>query len=185
MKNFRGRPLASVTACSLVLSPPFVLPIRRPRWSSASLFRPQARSRTVRLQVGRVDHDGLVLGALGGQPIHHPGKDPYIVPPIPSVVERLRRPILTRRIASAQPITIDEDYPTQNAPIVHPWLAMAPWDERLQTLHLLVGQPEYVAQHHPRQFRSMNHAGWAASSRLMRPDPKAMSAPCGSATSAP
>ena len=44
------------------------LPIRRPRSSSGPLFHPQARSRAMRFQVGRVDHVDLLLAALGGQP---------------------------------------------------------------------------------------------------------------------
>ncbi|WP_233517127.1 hypothetical protein, partial [Pseudotabrizicola alkalilacus] len=42
----------------------------------------------------------------------------------------------------------------------------------LQPLHLVVRQPEKIAHHHPRQFGSLNHAGRAASSRLMGPDPR-------------
>lgn len=65
----------------------------------------------MRFQEGRVDHDGLLLGAFRGQPLHHPGENPHVTPPLPSVVKRLRRAILTRRIAPPQPIAIDEDYP--------------------------------------------------------------------------
>ncbi len=84
----------------------------------------------MRLKIGRVDHDGLLLGALGGQALHHPGKDTHVTPPLPSVVERLRWAILTRRIAPPQAIAIDEDYAAQDPPIIDTRLAMALWKER-------------------------------------------------------
>ena len=96
----------------------------------------------MRLEIRRVDHDGLLIGALGGQSLHHPGEDPHVTPSLPTVVERLRRAILARGVAPTQAITIDEDYSAQNAPIIHPRLAVAPREERPQPLHLLVRQPE-------------------------------------------
>lgn len=125
----------------------------------------------MRLQVGRVDHNGLPVAALGGQSLHHPGEDPHVTPPLPTVVERLRRAILTRGVTPTQAIAIDEDYAAQYASIIHTRLAMALRKERRQPLHLLVGQPEKVAHLHPRQFGSLNHAGRAASRRLIGPDP--------------
>ena len=89
----------------------------------------------------------------------------------PAVVERLRRAIFPWRVTPPQPIAIDEDYAAQHAPVIDSRLAMALREERLQPLHLLIGQPEKVAHHHPRQFGSLNHAGRAALSRLMGPDP--------------
>jgi hypothetical protein len=96
----------------------------------------------MRLQVGRVDHDGLLLGTFGGQSFHHPGEDPHVTPPLPSVVEGLRRAIFTRRIAPPQAIAIDEDYTAQDPPIIDARLTVALWKERFQPLHLLVRQPE-------------------------------------------
>src|SRR5690606_21158661 len=78
---------------------------------------------------------------------------------------------LTRRVTPSQPVAIDEDYAAQNPSIIDPRLAMALRKERLQPLHLRVGQPEKVAHHHPRQFGSLNHAARAASSKSMGPDP--------------
>ena len=125
----------------------------------------------MRLQIGRVDQDGLLLGAFRGQPLHHAGENPHVTPPLPSVVERLRRAILTWRVAPPQAIAIDEDYAAQNPPIIHPRLAMALREKRLQPLHLLVRQPEKIAHHHTRQFGALNHVAIAASSRSMGPDP--------------
>ncbi len=125
----------------------------------------------MRLHVGRVDHEDLLFAAFGSQPFHHAGEDPHIAPPLRSVVERLGWTILMGRIAPPQPIAIDEDYAAQNSPVIDPRLAMALREERLQPLHLLVGQPEQVAHHHPRQFGAVNHAGRETSSRSMRPEP--------------
>ena len=95
----------------------------------------------MRLEIRCIDHDRLLLGAFGGQSLHHPGEDPHVTPPLPTVVERLRRPILTRGITPPQAIAIDEDNPAENPPIIHPRLAMALRKERLQPLHLVVRQP--------------------------------------------
>ena len=56
------------------------LPIRRPRSPSGALFHPQARSRAMRPQVGRVDHVDLLLAVLGGQPLLHPGEEARVPP---------------------------------------------------------------------------------------------------------
>jgi hypothetical protein len=110
----------------------------------------------MRLQVGRVDRDGLLLGPFEGQSFHHPGEHPPVAPPFPPVVLGLGRAILPWRIAPTQAIAIDEDYAAQNPPIINPGLAMALRQKRPQQLHFLVGQPEKVAHHHPRQFGSLN-----------------------------
>lgn len=120
-------------------------------------------------QIGCIDHDDLLLAALGGQPLHHPGEDAHVAPPLPAIVEGLGRAILPRRVAPSQPIAIYEDYAAQDPSIIDPRLAMALRKKRLQPLHLLVRQPEKVAHHNPRQFGSLNHAGRAASSRSMGP----------------
>lgn len=125
----------------------------------------------MRLEVGRVDHDRLLLGAFRGQSLHHPGEDPHVAPSLPSVVKGLGRAILPWRIAPPQPVAIDKDYAAQHTSVIDPRLAMALRKEPLQPLHLLVGQPEKVAHHHPRQFGSLNQAGRPASTRSMGPDP--------------
>lgn len=76
---------------------------------------------------------------LGSQTGHDPGKDALITP---SIVECLVRHILTRGISPPQPIAIYEDNPAQNAPVIHPWLAMGLRELGHQTRHLRVGQPE-------------------------------------------
>ncbi len=62
---------------------------------------------------------------LGGQPLHHPGKDPHVAPTLPVVVERLGRSLIPGRIAPAQAVATDENYAAQVTPVVDAWLAMA------------------------------------------------------------
>ena len=64
----------------------------------------------MRFQVGRVDHDDLLFAAFGGQPLHHPGEDAHVAPPLPAIVEGLGRAMLPRSVTPPQPIAIDEDY---------------------------------------------------------------------------
>lgn len=96
----------------------------------------------MRRHAGRVDHDRLLLGAFSDQPYHHPGKFPQVAPPLPSVADVLGWTRLPWFIAPSQAIAIDKDYPTQRPPIFDQRLAVALWEERLQPLDLLVGQPE-------------------------------------------
>lgn len=77
----------------------------------------------MRFQVGRVDHDRLVLGPLGCQAHHDPGEDTIVAPVLPAVVQGLRGFILLRRVASTQTITVDEYYAAQHAPVVDAALA--------------------------------------------------------------
>jgi hypothetical protein len=80
----------------------------------------------VRLEMSRVDHDGLLLGAFGGQALHHTGKDTYVSPRLPSVVERLRWAIIPIRLTPPQTIAIEQDYAAQTPPIIDERLAKAP-----------------------------------------------------------
>lgn len=125
----------------------------------------------MRLQVSRVDHHRLRDGSLSGQAIHHPGEDPPVAPPLPSIVEGLRRAVFFRRIAPPQPIAIDKDYAAQHPPVIDARLTVALGKEGLQTGHLRVGQPEKVA-HDPVFLRSLNQA---ASARSTGPDPRGTS----------
>ena len=78
-------------------------------------------------EVGRVDHDRLSPRAFGGQTLHHPGKDALITPPLPAVVEGLRRTILLRSVAPPQTVALDENDAAQNPPVIDAWLAVALW----------------------------------------------------------
>lgn len=77
----------------------------------------------MRLQIRRVDHDCLVLGALGGQADHDPGEDPVVTPALPAVVEGLGRAMFLRRVTPAQTIAIDENYTAENTEIIDAGLA--------------------------------------------------------------
>lgn len=96
-------------------------------------------------QIGRVDHDRLVFGALGGQAHHNPGEDPVLAPAFPAVVERLGGPVFPRRVAPSQTIAVDEDYAAQNTPVIDAGPAMALGKEGFEARHLRLAQPEKVA----------------------------------------
>ncbi|SDX92243.1 hypothetical protein SAMN05444358_11635 [Ruegeria halocynthiae] len=87
-------------------------------------------------QISGVDHGRLLFAMLSGQADHHLGKDAFVAPPLPAVVQGLVRPVLPGRIPPSQPIAVDEDNSTQNAPIINAWLAMGLGKEGLQTRHL-------------------------------------------------
>ena len=111
----------------------------------APLFHAQARRRAVCLEIGRIDHDRLVLGALSGQADHDPGEDPVVTLAPPTVVEGLDGPIFLRRITPPQPIAVDEDYAAENAAIIDAGLAMTLGKERLQAFHLGIAQQVKIA----------------------------------------
>jgi hypothetical protein len=131
----------------------------------------QARSNAWR-SPAHFDHHRLRLSRLGGGAFHHPGEDALVAPSLPPIVEGLGWAIILWRITPPQAIAIDEDYATQNAPVIKARHIMALRTEKPKTLHLHLCQPEKIAHQHPRQFGSLNHAGMKASSRSMGPDPK-------------
>ncbi len=96
------------------------------------------------LKIGRIVHDGPVLGTFGGQAHHNPGEDTVVAPALPPVVEDLSGAILIQCVILAHPIAIDEDY-AEDATIINARLAMALRKEGFQPLHLRLGQPEKVA----------------------------------------
>jgi hypothetical protein len=97
------------------------------------------------LEIGRIDHDRLVFGALSGKAQHDPGEDPVVAPALPAVVEGLRLTVSLRRVTPAQPIAINEDYTNEDETIIDAGLAVALREERLEALHLRVGKPVKVA----------------------------------------
>src|SRR3546814_7740341 len=103
------------------------------------LFYPKAGRRAVRFEIGRVDHDRLALGSLRcRQDLHHADEDAFVAPPLPAIVECLRRAMFTRRISPPQPIAVDEDDPAQNSPIINPLAAVALRKIGLKPSHLRV-----------------------------------------------
>lgn len=76
------------------------------------------------LKIGRIVHDGPVLGTFGGQAYHNPGEDTVVALALPPVVEGLGGAILIRCVTLAHPIAIDENY-AEDATIINTRLAMA------------------------------------------------------------
>jgi|TARA_R100001440_G_scaffold32950_1_gene51742 hypothetical protein len=63
------------------------------------------------LQLGSINHHGILFAALGGQSHHHLCENAFVAPTLLTVVERLVAAILLRRISPSQTIAIDEDNP--------------------------------------------------------------------------
>ena len=99
----------------------------------------------MRFEIGRVDHHGLFLAVLGGQPDHHCGENAFLAPTLSPAVERLVRPILPGGVWPAQAIAIDEDNRAQNTLVIDAWFAVRLGEDRGQLGHLLVGQSVKVA----------------------------------------
>ena len=68
-----------------------------------------------------------------------------LLTPFDAHVERLGRTVLPSRIALAQAIAIEEDYPAQRMSIVDAELPVGLWKEGLETRHPRVHQPEEIA----------------------------------------
>ena len=97
------------------------------------------------LEVGRVDHHGLLFAELGGKACHHPREDTFLAPALPTAVKRLMRAIVLRRITPTQAIAIDKDNSAQHTFVVNPGLSVRPRKEGFQTRHLRVSQPKWNA----------------------------------------
>ena len=100
------------------------------------------------LEIGRVDHHGLLFTELGGQAGHHSSEDALVATPFPRVVQSLMRPIESGSITSPHPFTIDEDNTTQYTPIIDTGLAVRLRKKRFKTRHLRIAQPEKFRHDH-------------------------------------
>ncbi len=125
------------------------LALRAPDQPSAPppLLRRQARRRPVRLHMGRVDHHRLDVLRLRGDFRHDRGEHAHPAPPLPSVVERLRRAIGRRCVLLHQPIALNVEDPAQNPPVINLGLAERLRKERLQPPNLRLRQPRKIAHH--------------------------------------
>jgi hypothetical protein len=99
----------------------------------------------MRLQIGGIDHDGLRIGAIGGQAHHDPGEDAVIAATLSAIVEDLDRSIFPRRTVPAQAFAVDKDNAAQNPQLIHAWAVMALGKEQAKTRHVRLSQPEQVA----------------------------------------
>lgn len=91
-----------------------------------------------------VNHDRLLLTVLGGQAGLDLREDALVAPPLPTVVKRLVRAVLNRRVTPTQPIAVDEDNPAQHTPIIDARLAVGLRKMGLKTRHLRICQPEEI-----------------------------------------
>ncbi len=89
---------------------------------------------------------------------HHPSEDAFLAPTLPSAIERLMRTVGFRRISPAQPIAVNEDYPTQCRPVIDPRHAVRLRKEGGKLGHLLVGQPVEGRSCDRSVLRAVNHA---------------------------
>lgn len=99
----------------------------------------------MRLQIGCVNHDGFRVCALDGKTFHHPAKHAHNTPTLPTIIERLVRPVLPGCIPPPQAIAIDKNDPAQNTAVINPTLAVALGKIRRKPRHMLICQPIKVA----------------------------------------
>ena len=108
----------------------------------------------MRFEVGRIDHHSLFLTVISGQTGHHRSEDTPVTPPLPTVVERLMRPVFQGCVAPTQAVAIDKDNAAQDPSIIHTRLAMGLGEEGLKARHLRLRQPEKI-RHVYRSFFEM------------------------------
>ena len=72
----------------------------------------------MRFEVGRINHQRLCFAALLRQRFENACEYPKPRPPDPTVVKRLRRTVIHWSIPPAQTVTINEDDPAQNLPVI-------------------------------------------------------------------
>jgi len=97
------------------------------------------------LEIGRVDHQRLLLAVFGGQPGHHLSEDTLVAPPLPAIVKPLVGAILFRCISPTQPIAVDKDNSAQHTTIIDARLAMGLWKVGRKARHLRIAQPEEIS----------------------------------------
>lgn len=77
------------------------------------------------LEVGGIDHHGLLFTVLGSQTGHHRGEDTLVAPSLPTIVKRLVRPIGSRCVTPLYAIAVNENNAARHTPVIDAWL---PWD---------------------------------------------------------
>lgn len=77
-------------------------PLVRPIGVHAPLLGAHAGRCPVDFQVGCIDHDGLLLDVFDSQTGDNPREDAQVVPPFPTVVQRLVRPVGSGGIAPSR-----------------------------------------------------------------------------------
>jgi len=79
----------------------------------------------VRLRVGSIDLDRLVICPVSRKAVHHPSENTHDAPTLPPIVERLVRAILLWSIPPAQAVTVDENNPAQHTTVINTRPAVA------------------------------------------------------------
>lgn len=127
------------------------------------------------LRAVRVDHRVLLLPEFYGQARNDIGEDCCVAPVDREAIACNRRwgrfqclcsdswvhaaptgprfpstlwAVSLRRVSPMQPVTIDEDSPTQNTPVIDTWPEEGRCEIRLQTPHTRMGQPEKTRHVH-------------------------------------
>lgn len=103
------------------------------------------------LQIGRVDHDRLLLAVLDGQTGHDLREGALVAPSLPAIVECLVRAVFRRRVTTAQPIPIDKYNPAQLTLVIDARLAVGLSKIGLEARHLRNRQPKEI-RHVQRSF---------------------------------
>ena len=99
----------------------------------------------MRLEIRRINHDGLGLSLRGRQAIHHPHKNAHGAPTFPAVVERFVRTVFPGRITPTHTIAIHKNDAAQHAAVINSEFTMALRKKGPQTLHLFIRQLKQVA----------------------------------------
>ena len=107
IKRFKGRPLLSLMACSLVFISPLVRSIRRPR----PLFSRPNWTPCDGLLIGGVDHYRILFAVLGGQACHNPHENAFLAPTLPPAVQRLVWPVFLGASRQRNPLRLKKIIP--------------------------------------------------------------------------
>lgn len=59
------------------------------------------------LEIGRIDHDGLGFGPLGGQTFLHPAEHAHLAPPLPAIVQGLVGAVFPGSVLPTQAVPVD------------------------------------------------------------------------------
>ncbi len=94
--------------------------------------------------MGGVDHHLVRLAALCYKACEDPIKHTHPAPAHKTVIERLVRPVGTRRIAPTQPVANDEDDARDDLAVIDPRNTVRHGKERFDPAHLRHRQPKQI-----------------------------------------
>ena len=127
----------------------------------------------MRLELGGVDGDGLVVWRFLGQSHHDPSENAHVAPTLPSVVQGFWRSMLAGASHHLKPLRLMKIIPlsarqssTRDRPRLLGKLL------RKKALHLRLAQPVKVAHDVPQIDGAVDHADVEPASQLMGPEPR-------------